>query len=836
MSVRERPSSRPAADLVAAAEAAHSLVERSPRAAAGRARTILEQAERAGSAEARVAALHALGYAQYQLADPNAASTMQRAVRLADRSSLPARAAFARRLLAGIYADRGNVRASLREIDRARDGLHGADLARADTVRLAILANLGQDAVHDTFSARALAVLRREGDVIWQARLLQNRGLLFWSRGDPRAEADLLEARRLWVQLGAGVAVAVADVNLMRASLSQGDVITALERLDGIDTTDLPERLTAVVKRHGARVLLAARLVDEAVEAVRRAQGILERSHTEGLVLETRLELARLMEIAGRGDEAGRIATVVARSAAARGKKLLAAQARMLALGAPRDGDSPSALRSARRAVATFESLGSTGEAQRARVLAARIAIAQGRVALGERLLAQARRAGVRRPVADRIETWGVEAQLRRARGDAAGAERALRAGLGLLEDYRGALGALELRTAASTLGSDLSRVGLELAVESGDPARVLEWAERLRGNALRLPPVRPPADPQLRRRQAELRHVADRIREREESGKPLGGLAARQAELEAAIRARSRHMRGEGGRRHRPSRPAHGGAGARRARARRVRGAGRRAARGHPRPWAVGAPQARRGRRGGRAGVAPLRARTPGRARDELSSASGRARQRGGGRGGARTDARPPASARARRRAARDRPDRGSPRAPLGRAPLAARPRGRRRALALDLARRPRPAAPARDAAGSDRRPAPAPHRPRGSRPRRRAAARDRPHRRGRNGGGDPARDRRRRARAPRLPRALPVRQPALLLPRACGRAADHARAATPPPPTRPARPLRLRPRALRPPPGRRAARPLPQRSWRWARERSSRASSRSPTRPRGA
>src|SRR5262245_37735178 len=48
---------RPADALVAAADAAHALVEASPRTAASRARVVLADAERAGSAEARAAAL-----------------------------------------------------------------------------------------------------------------------------------------------------------------------------------------------------------------------------------------------------------------------------------------------------------------------------------------------------------------------------------------------------------------------------------------------------------------------------------------------------------------------------------------------------------------------------------------------------------------------------------------------------------------------------------------------------------------------------------------------------------------------------------------------------------
>src|SRR5439155_10035621 len=122
------------------------------------------------------------------------------------------------------------------------------------------------------------------------------------------------------------------------------------------------------------------------------------------------------------------------------------------------------------------------------------------------RLLDAARPLERRGTVVDRIELRYVDARVRLDRGDRPGAERALRAGLRLLDDYRAVLGAFELRATASGIGSELSRLGLRVALDSGKPARVLDWAERLRGNALRLPLIRPPADSELRVRQVELR------------------------------------------------------------------------------------------------------------------------------------------------------------------------------------------------------------------------------------------------------------------------------------------------------------------------------------------
>ena len=351
---------RAADDLLAAAEAAHALVESSPREAAARARRLANEASGAHASEAHAAALHALGYAQYQLADPDAVASLRSAIRIAERRGLTSRAAYARRLLAGIYADRGNVRAALREIDRACSGLNGSDLARAQTVRLAVLTNLGRSDIDLTFTTHALRALERDSDRVWEARLLQNRGLVNWNRGDPQAVNDLARARELWGALGANAATTIVDVLLMRVALSEDNVVEAIRRLDAIDTTDLPDRITALVDGHGGRVLLAARLFDEAAEALRRAETVLSEAKTDASVLEERLEIARLLLAVGQHDDAELVAAEISRSAGARGHRLFAARARMFALAAKARGASakPSDIRAARQAIRELDELG----------------------------------------------------------------------------------------------------------------------------------------------------------------------------------------------------------------------------------------------------------------------------------------------------------------------------------------------------------------------------------------------------------------------------------------------------------------------------------------------
>src|SRR6185295_5227293 len=71
----------------------------------------------------------------------------------------------------------------------------------------------------------------------------------------------------------------------------------------------------------------------------------------------------------------------------------------------------------------------------------------------------------------------------------------------------------------------------------TGRPADVFRWAERARGQALRLPPVRPPDDPKAAAALAELRGVHQAMRDRELAGRPLGPLPARADVLRRALR-----------------------------------------------------------------------------------------------------------------------------------------------------------------------------------------------------------------------------------------------------------------------------------------------------------
>src|SRR3954468_3569945 len=221
------------ASALALAERAHGTVQDDPQLAAATAERALRQARAERNLDAEAAALHALGFAQYELGHAGAIRTLRAAVRVAQRGGHAQRAAYARRTLAGSLAHAGRMRDALREIDAACAGSRGVDRARAEVVRLAVIGRTGTVPGSLAPAARALQLFRRHGDQLWEARLLHNRGFLLAEAGDQSAAtADLERARELYASLGAALGAAVTDVLLARARLASGDVVGSLRHLD----------------------------------------------------------------------------------------------------------------------------------------------------------------------------------------------------------------------------------------------------------------------------------------------------------------------------------------------------------------------------------------------------------------------------------------------------------------------------------------------------------------------------------------------------------------------------------------------------------------------------
>jgi tetratricopeptide (TPR) repeat protein len=140
---------------------------------------LVAEARRAGDAAARSTAQQALGLAARERNDVRAALRHQRAaVATARRAGLRPREGQARASLCATYLYAGRTADALREADRAAAVSRGPDLARAEMQRAGILARLGRYDEALAAMRPALTALRDEGDELWEARLLNNRGLL----------------------------------------------------------------------------------------------------------------------------------------------------------------------------------------------------------------------------------------------------------------------------------------------------------------------------------------------------------------------------------------------------------------------------------------------------------------------------------------------------------------------------------------------------------------------------------------------------------------------------------------------------------------------------------
>ena len=547
------PARRGAASALA--EEAYALVQVRPRKALALAERALTAAVAEENVSAELAALQALAWAQLELGDPRAVATAKAGIRIGERHGDRRGVALLRRRLAVSHAFAGEARAARREIDAAIAPLSGRDRAQSEVFRLLVYSR-AQAADPDTYrqicadATKALRVLRRSGDEIWEARLLFNRGLLHLSRGElEAADTDLRRSHVLYKRVGAEAAAVDAVVAVAEIARLRGDVVECLRTLDEAQAMLPPGQLSYNLEDRRATALAQARLLPEARAAAEAYAELCARSGRDDGVATTMLDLAAIALMSLDPATARRLGTQVARSFAARGKPANAALARAVCLRAQLLEGSlrRSSLRSALAAAAVLEAAGWGRDALRTRLLVARVALAVGSHATARRQLELALPLRTRGTVADRIDIFHTRALLCLSEGDSAGAERQLAGGLRLLEDYRAALGAVELRATASGIGIELSQHGLRIAVESRNTSKILAWAERLRGNALRVPLVRPPADSELGALQAELRRLGAQMRAAEEKGSTEPRVAAKQASLEAAIRARSRLVQGEG-------------------------------------------------------------------------------------------------------------------------------------------------------------------------------------------------------------------------------------------------------------------------------------------------
>jgi tetratricopeptide (TPR) repeat protein len=512
---------------------------------------LLRAAVAAGDPAARSVVERALGLSDRALHDLRGAQQhLSRAVRCAERGGLGMLAAQARLNLAGVFILRGEPTLALRELDQAAPALTGGDRARLEFQRATVRYSQGELGAALDGYRRALVGLRRAGDTLFLAKLHNNRGLLHLYRGElGAAEADLVEAERIYTGLAMPAAAADIHQNLGLLAARRGDLPTALGWLDRADEwARAAGTVDAVGLLDRCMALLAAHLVVEARQAAATAVDLLEaEGHAQVAEAHWLQASAAMLD----GDlAAARLAAARARQAFERQRRprwaAVARHAEVRAAWGAGDR-SPKLLDAARRCADDMAQAGLLVAGLDARLIAAQLALEldRSRVARGQLDLARGARRG---PVDLRARAWHAEALSRLADGNRRGAQAALRAGLRALDSGRRSLGASELRAHLSGHGLELGRLGLRLALEDRNPVRVLAWAERSRARSLTPRPVRPPDDPELAGTLAELRLVTAELDQAAVEAGTTSRLLARQAALERAVQRRVRRLAGAGG------------------------------------------------------------------------------------------------------------------------------------------------------------------------------------------------------------------------------------------------------------------------------------------------
>ncbi|WIX88132.1 CHAT domain-containing protein [Amycolatopsis sp. DG1A-15b] len=530
------------AKAVAAADLAFTAPVRA-RALAGAA-----LAEADGHAETAAVAEHALGLAGVATGRLTDAETRLRAaVRLADGAGLRERAAQTRGVLGYVLTLTGRTAEALRELDRAMPELTGTAAARLRMQRAVVLTEISRFGAAAAEFAAALETLRAAGgDALIEATVRTNRSIVLARLGDWRgAEEDLRRAEHGFTATGHLGRTAMVWQNRGLAATVRGDVPAALAAYDeaasryeeaGTDQGLLP------IER--AETLLSVRLIAEAREAATAAVADYRRRRNAVDLVQARLLLAKVALLDDDPETALREATLARRSAARQHRPGWAALGGYLALRARRDSGhrTTAMLRSGQRTVAALADAGWVVPALDARLIVASLALALGRPAVAEAELTVVGRAGRDGPAELRARAWHATALLRLVRGDRRGADAAVRAGVRVIGRFRAGLGASELRAHASGHASELTGLGLRLAVEAGHPEAVLRWAEQRHAGALRLRPAWPPDDEGLAADLAALRQTAVDLAA---GTGQAPALLRRQARLEKAVRDRARHASG---------------------------------------------------------------------------------------------------------------------------------------------------------------------------------------------------------------------------------------------------------------------------------------------------
>ena len=476
---------------------------------------------------------------------PEALQEMRGAVRCARATGSNSRLGDVLASYGATLAMAGRSNEGLRQLDRAVSLVHGVVLARVRLRRAHVLGILGRHREALVDLRWAIRVTRRAGDVLWEARSLNNRSLVHVALGEVhRAETDVVRAEALFAALGQQLESVEAIHNRGLVQLVRGNLPAALDLLDeaaaGYRRLDvsIPE---LVIDR--AHTLLSAGLAIEAVASIEpalREPDLQPTMHAELLQVSAAAAFAAgdLERARSRADEAAGLFAQQRRRSWEAHARLVSAQADYAA------GRADHRLLSGLLRLSSELSDNRAEEAPLAFLLAGRIALDRGRVQKAQSLLEAAGRYRFTGPPISRAAAWLAVAVAADVRDQSRQVLTACAHGLDALDEHRLYFGG-ELRAHATEHGRELALLALRTCLRRGSSRNLLRWSERWRATALTAPAVHPPDDQALEHELAAYRDATRRLTDAQRQGAATALTQRERDEWEEVIRRRRRHERG---------------------------------------------------------------------------------------------------------------------------------------------------------------------------------------------------------------------------------------------------------------------------------------------------
>jgi tetratricopeptide (TPR) repeat protein len=343
-------------------------------------------------------------------------------------------------------------------------------------------------------------------------RLLLNRGAFFVETDDlKRARPDLDRAAQLARDLSHDLFANVALHNLGCLEFTAGDLPRALRLMqEGLELDDDTQRGIAHLDR--SRVLLAAGLPEEADAALVEAAEQFRRDRCWQDLGEVDLTRAEVALLSGRNADARRLSARARDRFRRHGNDRWRRAAELVLLHADLAVGRPPArlLPHATRLADEFAEDGFPVQTRTALLLAAELELALNHPTRAEALLDTVGPIGDTDPIAVRLHSRLVRAQIHELGGHLPHARRQLARGLRDLAAYQAQFGGIDLQSASAVHGRRLAAHDLDLALRSRRPGSVVAAVERSRAFSGRIRSVTPPADDRTAELLAELRRTVD--------------------------------------------------------------------------------------------------------------------------------------------------------------------------------------------------------------------------------------------------------------------------------------------------------------------------------------